>query len=405
MLHRYRRYWAIFTAFLLALPLAAGVWPHAVRTVSSDEARLLAPAPAFPTDLGEWQALPRRLDAYLRDHFGLRASFLQAYAQIMSRIQLQRANAMVLTGLDGRMFFRGQSMLQQSAGLIRNDNRVAEVANVLAAMRTVLDRRHSRLLVASPPNASTIYADRLPLWARNRGQRTEYDVLLSDLAARGIQAVDLRPVLTAARTDGEVYLRHDTHWTARGAVAAFNAIVQADSHPDWKLDPDSVLGPPETVVGGDLARLLGEAAEVSEPAQLLKLPAPHRELMAPAEGSPAPYLVTTERAGPTIMIIGDSFTEDLIVPMLLQHVSRAVWVYHNACRFEWKWIDQLRPDEVWYMPTERQVFCLHGDGPVGMGTAAGAGGQSALRGGSQSRLRNFPNQGMLSGIRISGRNL
>ena len=29
---------------------------------------------------------------------------------------------------------------------------------------------------------------------------------------------------------------HDTHWTDRGALAAFNAIVEADGHPDWRLD-------------------------------------------------------------------------------------------------------------------------------------------------------------------------
>src|SRR5277367_6528297 len=31
----------------------------------------------------------------------------------------------------------------------------------------------------------------------------------------------------------------DTHWTFRGALAAFNAIVEADSHADWRIDPSS----------------------------------------------------------------------------------------------------------------------------------------------------------------------
>ena len=40
-----------------------------------------------------------------------------------------------------------------------------------------------------------------------------------------IPAVDLRPALIAAKAEGKVYRMNDTHWTALGAVAAFNAIV------------------------------------------------------------------------------------------------------------------------------------------------------------------------------------
>ena len=25
--------------------------------------------------------------------------------------------------------------------------------------------------------------------------------------------------------------------------------------------------------------------------------------------------------------------------------------------FDWKWVDQFHPDEVWFMPTERYAFC------------------------------------------------
>ena len=85
------------------------------------------------------------------------------------------------------------------------------------------------------------------------------------------------PPSSRRRAEGKVYHMHDTHWTAFGAVTAFNAIVEADSHPDWKLDPARVLGAPETFVGGDLARLLGTADDVKETDRLLTLPSGKRE--------------------------------------------------------------------------------------------------------------------------------
>src|SRR6185437_10850488 len=90
-------------------------------------------------------------------------------------------------------------------------------------------------------------------WARNPGRKTEYDLFLSDLAERGVKAVDLRPALKAARSQGKVYLRHDSHWTPRGAIAGYNAVIEADGHPDWRVDPATALGPPTLVKGGDLA--------------------------------------------------------------------------------------------------------------------------------------------------------
>ncbi len=365
MLRHYRRYWAPLSAFLLGLPLLVGVLTSGGKSVSSIEARSLAPPPTIPEDFTAWRTLPRQTDAYLQDHFGLRRIFLQAYGFIMSRAPLQTGKPLVLTGSHGWMFLRADQMLQLSAGLVRRDEQVTETADLLATMHTLLAARGARLLVASPPNSATIYADQLPLWARNRGQRTEYDALLDDLAARGVPAVDLRPALIAARTEGKVYHMHDTHWTAFGAVTAFNAIVEADSRPDWKLDPTRVLGAPETFVGGDLARLLGTADDVKETDRLLTLPSGKREPLDNRKQF-ATALSTSDRSGPTIMIIGDLFTEGFFAPMLLQNTGRVVWLLNDLCRFDWKWIDQLRPDEVWWMPTERFIVCAKGVRPVGL---------------------------------------
>ena len=363
MLYHYRRYWAFVVAILLATPLVVGLVAPAGRSLSVNEARMLAPTPALPHTFAQWLSVPRQVDAYLRDHFGLRQLFLRGYGMIMNRALKNAGNPLVLSGTDGWMFYRGDGMIQQSAGIVRRDAQVASMADFLATMRTLLAARGIRMLAASPPNSATIYGDHLPLWAKNRGQRTEYDVLMEDLAARGVPAVDLRPVLVAAEPQGQLYYKHDTHWTPRGAVAGFNAIVRADAHPDWTFDPDTVLGAPGAIAGGDLARMLGVEAEVSERGQAMALPAGHRELFG--TGTLGPYRVTGDQHGPTIMIIGNSFTADLFAPLLLQRTATVVWLHHQMCRFDWKWIDEFRPDEVWWMPTERYMSCRHGDRPLG----------------------------------------
>ena len=318
----------------------------------------------WPATGADWLALPAEFDAYLKDHFGLRQAMIRAHKDL-TRPMLGMGSDSVLVGRDGRMFYLGEEAVRQSAGLVVRDQGVANTVDLIAAMRDDLARRKIRFLVAAPPNASTVYQDDLPDWAQNRGRRTEYDLFREGLAARGIEAVDLRPVMAEARLEGPAYFRHDTHWTARGALMAYNAVVEADGRPDWRLDPATALTPPSPHKGGDLARLLGAPDSVSEEAEELALPlGPLGEKTLLTADPYGDYVQSSGRPGPMIMIIGDSFTGAHVEPMLLQHAGRVVWLASQHCGFDWAAIDRLRPDEAWWMPNERFLVCDPGVRPL-----------------------------------------
>jgi hypothetical protein len=361
MLLRHRRYFALLSFVLLATPLVLGIFRPDSPELILKEGRMLAPAPQAPRSWEAFRALPDEVDAYLKDHFGLRQMMIRTHRDLSHPVLY--GNESVLIGRNGRMFYLGRQMVRQSAGLVLRDRKVADAADLVAAMRDALALHGSRLLVAVPPNSSTIYQDDLPLWAQNRGRKTEYDVFLSDLAARGVRAIDLRPVMKSVESEQPAYLVHDTHWTAFAALSAFNALAEADSHPDWRLDPATSIGPPVARKGGDLARVLGVEGEVSEDAAepALSFSGKTENL---SEGPMPDYVITSDRPGPTIMVIGDSFTASYFPLMLMQHVGSAIWLNHRQCGFDWKWIDKFRPDEVWWVPTERFLICDEGVKPL-----------------------------------------
>ena len=370
MLSRHRRYFALLTFLLLATPLVVGIVRPDSPELILKEGRLLASAPEAPRSLEALSAFPGQADAYLKDHFGLRQTMIHTHRDLSHPVLY--GNEQVLVGRDGRMFYLGRDMVRQSAGLVLRDRKVADSADMLAEMRDALARRGVRLLVAVAPNSSTIYQDDLPLWAQKQGRKTEYDLFLADLAARGVKAVDLRPAMTSLKSRSEAYLMHDTHWTARAAVLAFNAIAEADGHPSWALDPDSSIGPPSERRGGDVARIMGVEDEVTETVQELALPSGGRS----QDLSPGPmpdWVLSSDRPGPTIMVIGDSFTASYFPPMLLQHAGRAIWLNHRECGFDWNWIERFQPDEVWWVPTERFLICDEGVRPLNF-AAPGEGG-------------------------------
>ncbi len=363
MLPRYCRWFAALSFLLLATPLVWGMVRPDSPELIFKEGRRLAPTPSAPATLTDWLALPGQVDAFLKDRFGLRHAMISLHKDLTHPV-FQKVNPYILTGRDGRLFYLGNEMVRQSAGLVLRDQRVSDAVALISAMRDALAKRGVGFLVTVPPNSSTIYEDDLPVWAQNKGRKTEYDLFLEDLAARGVKTVDLRPAMKAVRSEGEAYLMYDAHWTARGALAGFNAVVEADGRPEWRLDPATALGPPQVRKGGDVARILGVQDDVSEEAETFAI-AQNGTNEALSEGGMPDHVITTGKPGPTIMVIGDSFTAGYFPIMLSQHVGRAIWVHHHQCGFDWRLIDKLRPDEVWWAPTERFLVCDPGARPVG----------------------------------------
>ena len=362
MLFRYRRFFAPAAFALLVTPLLVGVTLPDGEASVLKEGRRPAPLPHPPASLAAALSLPGEIDAYLKDRFGLRRVLIRAHRDL-TRPVLASGDGPVLIGRDGRMFYLGDEMVRQSAGLVLRDQKVSDVVDLLAQMKAELTRRGVKLLVATPPNSSTIYQDDLPVWAQNRGRKTEYDLLLQNLAAREVETVDLRPALIAARSGGKVYLMHDTHWTDRGALAAFNAIVEVDGHPDWRLDPESALAPPTQRQGGDLFRMLGLEDRATETVEELKLARKARPRVLSDDAAPD-YVLESDEPGPTILILGDSFTQSYFPPLISQHAGRVIWLHYRHCAFDWRLIEEFRPDEVWWMPTERGLYCEPGARPA-----------------------------------------
>ena len=359
---------------MLATPLVVGLLkPDSVASILKEQ-RNPAPAPNVPDSPGAWLTLPREIDAYLKDRFGLREKMIRLHKDLTKPLW-REGNDITVIGASGRMYALPDDMVAQSAGRAFRPEKVDEAVDMMAAMNDALARRGVKFLVAVPPNSSTIYQDDLPSWARNPGKTTEYDLLLEKLAARGVKTVDLRPALKKARESGATYLLNDLHWNVRGAVAGFNAVVGADGHPGWEIDPSSAIGPLVEKKGGDIATLAGVADKVAEfaPSLILKPVGRDETLSHGVEGrveaarDMADHGIVSGRSGPTIMVIGDSFTVGYFPLFLSQHVGRAVWFHHEYCGFDWASIDRIKPDEVWWMPVERYLICRPGEHPHGLG--------------------------------------
>jgi alginate O-acetyltransferase complex protein AlgJ len=359
MIRTYRRYWAIPAFLVMFVPLLWGVL--APQGTAENEPQRRAPVPSWPHTWNDWSQFPRTADAWLGEHFGLRQAAIRIHALLTNSL-LGSGNNNAMLGHNGSMFLRWDQMLEQSAGLLIREERLSQTVDVLVSVRDALDAIGVRFLVAVPPNSSSIATGDLPSWIRNDGRPTELDLLLQAIRARGIATVDLRPILRRATAEGSVYRKHDTHWTALGAILAFNAVVETTGHPEWKLEPGAVLGPIVSTQGGDLARMLGLQNDVAEPYRYFALPQVNGT-STPDPPYPPIFHATSGRKGPAILIIGDSFTQAFFIQLVLERTSEITWMHRRTCDVDWAQIVGAHPSEVWWMPTERALLCADGARP------------------------------------------
>src|ERR1700688_3784767 len=109
LLARHRRPWIVIVLCLLAVPMLVQT-VQLSETVSEEEARMLSPAPALPRSLHEWLGLPRALDRFLGDHFGLRAQLVRAHGVLRYAILLP-TDLRVLIGRDKWLFLNGDGTI------------------------------------------------------------------------------------------------------------------------------------------------------------------------------------------------------------------------------------------------------------------------------------------------------
>lgn len=97
---------------------------------------------------------------------------------------------------------------------------IGAIAESIAAFRDKMHASGTELIFAPVPESGDIYADLFPAEDRARIPSPSFlDVLFAEFARARVRAIDLRPAFVRERSP-YLYLRDDTHWTARGVHIA-----------------------------------------------------------------------------------------------------------------------------------------------------------------------------------------
>ena len=272
------------------------------------------------------------------DHFGFRSALVRWYGESRLFGFGVSPSPAVIVGRDGWFFYADDKAVEDYANVEPlDDGAIANWREAVLRARNWLQARGIGYVFTIAPDKHVLYGEAFPSTIARIHDTSRADQLFVALQDTGL-AIDTRPALLEARQRERIYNQTDTHWNDRGALIAYQQIINAvrervpSTPPAWtRHDFEAVE---RTTEGMDLAGMMGLTRVLRETDLALRPTRPRRARVVEPTGAHETdeegRLVTEidDPSLPRAVIFRDSFVSRL-VPFLSEHFSRAVYLWQN----------------------------------------------------------------------------
>lgn len=233
---------------ICVLPFAGMSFAKTTGTVGNAE---LSSMPELVTDEGVNTEYLEQMGQYFEDHFAFRKELITANSFLRSKVFHSAGTEKVVTGQDGWLYYQA-SVNDYLGRNVMSDRAVFNAARNLALLQQYTEDQGSRFLFTIAPNKMSLYPEALPYYYQKVSEENNRKKLTAELERQGIHYVDLFQLFE--ERDEVLYLKRDSHWNNKGAVLAYNELMDAaqKSHETYENIPAEVR---EDYVG-DLSDML-----------------------------------------------------------------------------------------------------------------------------------------------------
>jgi len=276
--------------------------------------------------------------AWFDDHFGFRSKLVRWYGESRLFWFGVSPSPAVIVGRDGWFFYADDKAVEDYANAeLLDDAAIANWREAVLRARNWLQARGVGYVFTIAPDKHVLYGEAFPSTIARIHDTSRADQVFGALQDTGL-AIDTRPALFEVKQRELIYHKTDTHWNDRGALIAYQQIINAvrarvpSTPAAWtRHDFEAVE---RTTEGMDLAGMMGLTRVLRETDLALRPTRPRRaRVVEPAgahETDEEGRLVTEidDPSLPRAVIFRDSFVSRL-VPFLSEHFSRAVYLWQN----------------------------------------------------------------------------
>lgn len=319
------------------------------ETDISTENRTLSEWPAFVKEGRLNRNYLQEVGAYFNDHFAFRNDMVAANALIMSNVFGQSAVDTVLTGTDHWLYYT-DSLDDYLGQEVISEREAYHIAHNLEIVQKKLKQKNIEFAFTIAPNKNSLYDDHMPYYYRKKAGNINNRVLVEPLLEKlSVSYINLYEAFE--KQDEVLYRKQDSHWNEKGAVLAYNTILDAlgREHEDYS-DAEIIRVKTEE---GDLATALYSVA--AEPEWDYRYIYESNYIYTTETKSWEDVWIQTESPGKkgNLLMFRDSFGNTLS-PLLAEEYGKAAFskdtVYHLDAS-----IEQCYPDFVLFEIVERNL--------------------------------------------------
>ena len=197
-------------------------------------------------------AASHALEAELDKNIPLRQPSIDAWG-ILEYNLFQNGRTGVLVGQDGWLFTDEEFKRSKHF-----DAEIAGKLEYITEVKRTLEANGTRLAVVIVPAKARVYTEHLGRYKKPLYWDGVYSSFLAGLKQRGVIAPDVLPALEAAKSQGDLFLKTDTHFTPAGARVIAQSIAETIRASNLNLTPGRFTEVPGKPVehSGDLLKYI-----------------------------------------------------------------------------------------------------------------------------------------------------
>ena len=294
----------------------------------------------YPLRWSYWKEFPNTMQPLFEDNIRWKDIQVRRYARFKLDTLGVSPTPRVWVGEDGWLFLNHEAETENYFALTdpRLVDRRQQWVTALPEWHAWLKERGIRLQIVVPPNKQSIYSEYLPEVERKRIGPTPLDVLLEQLRQRDptLPILDLREPVRAAKSQGQLYFKTDTHWNPRGLCVGYREMARALGFDP--LPPAAIQVAAEGMKDGDLPKQMGYWRLGAEAFEHLKIVNPQARKVPLAadtkDETRLDYLdsrlyVNANEKLPKAVIFHDSFGDGIFSELLAEHCGRLMCIPSN----------------------------------------------------------------------------
>ena len=224
----------LFTALCLILCLIPSVGMIAAPTTEPIGNERLSGPPSITNGDGSFNlSYFTELGSYFGKHFALRKEAIDADAKVTAGVFGTSNIDTVTVGCDGWLYYT--SSLNDYLGKNTMTSReVSDLVHNLDMIRRYTESKGTGFLFTVAPNKNTLYPEHMPYYDTLKVSDTHNrDLVNAALKDSDVAYVNLFDLF--AQQSEVLYFKRDSHWNNKGALLAYNAVMDAlgKSHDDY----------------------------------------------------------------------------------------------------------------------------------------------------------------------------